>query len=108
MIMKREEKFVVLILMKDMFDKKLLLQQLNSNVSGLASPRVPLPRQPYDEELIYVNPKQYHGILRRRQLRSKLEAKKKLTKDRKVRTSILLFNFVSFVFLSLFLKERLY
>ncbi|XP_078180500.1 nuclear transcription factor Y subunit A-4-like [Carex rostrata] len=56
---------------------------LNSNVSGLASPRVPLPRQPYDEELIYVNPKQYHGILRRRQLRSKLEAKKTLTQGRK-------------------------
>ncbi|KAJ1701480.1 hypothetical protein LUZ63_001259 [Rhynchospora breviuscula] len=53
------------------------------NPNGHANPRVPLPRQPSDEELIYVNPKQYHGILRRRHLRAKLEAQNKLNKGRK-------------------------
>ncbi|XP_006647991.2 nuclear transcription factor Y subunit A-4-like isoform X1 [Oryza brachyantha] len=53
-------------------------------VGGGTSTRVPLPSlEIADDEPIYVNPKQYHGILRRRQLRAKLEAQNKLVKTRK-------------------------
>ncbi|CAL4967262.1 unnamed protein product [Urochloa decumbens] len=50
---------------------------------GGTSARVPLPLELAENEAIYVNPKQYHGILRRRQLRAKLEAQNKLVKARK-------------------------
>ncbi|KAF5458783.1 hypothetical protein F2P56_022789 [Juglans regia] len=50
---------------------------------GRVPARVPLPLDFSDDGPIYVNPKQYHGILRRRQSRAKLEAKTKVVKTRK-------------------------
>lgn len=51
---------------------------------NVAFARVPLPLDPAEDEPIYVNPKQYRGILRRRESRAKLEAQNKLIKARKV------------------------
>ncbi|XP_061361533.1 nuclear transcription factor Y subunit A-3-like isoform X2 [Gastrolobium bilobum] len=50
---------------------------------GLASTRIALPLDLTEDVPIYVNAKQYHGILRRRQSRAKLEAQNKLIKNRK-------------------------
>ncbi|XP_057731612.1 nuclear transcription factor Y subunit A-8-like [Arachis stenosperma] len=54
----------------------------HSKVIGSAAVRIPLPLD-LREEPIYVNSKQYHAILRRRQYRAKLEAHNKLIRDRK-------------------------
>ena len=51
---------------------------------GLASTRIALPVELAEDGPIYVNAKQYHGILRRRQSRAKLKAQNKLIKSRKV------------------------
>ncbi|XP_073269247.1 nuclear transcription factor Y subunit A-7-like isoform X1 [Primulina huaijiensis] len=56
---------------------------IQPHLMGPASGRVPLPVDLPDDGPIYVNAKQYNGILRRRQTRAKLEAQNKLVKSRK-------------------------
>ncbi|XP_043722455.1 nuclear transcription factor Y subunit A-7-like [Telopea speciosissima] len=56
---------------------------IHPQMVGIAPARVPLPHDLTEDEPIYVNAKQYRGILRRRQSRAKLEAQNKLIKDRK-------------------------
>ncbi|XP_015085134.1 nuclear transcription factor Y subunit A-8-like [Solanum pennellii] len=50
---------------------------------GVTSTRVALPLECTESLPIYVNAKQYSAILKRRQVRAKLEAQNKLVKDRK-------------------------
>lgn len=45
--------------------------------------RIPVAMETFDEPL-YVNAKQYHRIIKRRQARAKLEAEGKIPKQRKV------------------------
>ncbi|CAA0836904.1 Nuclear transcription factor Y subunit A-6 [Striga hermonthica] len=56
---------------------------IQPQVMAAATGRIPLPADIPEDGPIYVNAKQYHGILRRRQIRAKLEAQNKLVKNRK-------------------------
>jgi len=62
------------------------------NVQTVETAPIRIPLQlDIKEEPIYVNSKQYHAILRRRQYRAKLEVQNKPIKDRKV-TSVSTFS----------------
>ncbi|KAK8697500.1 hypothetical protein V6N13_113645 [Hibiscus sabdariffa] len=52
-------------------------------MTGAMSKRITLPVDLAEDEPVYVNAKQYHGILRRRHHRAKLEMQNKLVKSRK-------------------------
>ena len=53
------------------------------NGQPIATQRLPVAMETLDEPL-YVNAKQYHRIIKRRQARAKLEAEGKIPKARKV------------------------
>ena len=66
------------------------------NGQPIATQRLPVAMEALDEPL-YVNAKQYHRIIKRRQARAKLEAEGKIPKVRKV-SKLIMFWYIQFNF----------